>query len=119
MKIFLSIVKFVVVVVGEYLYYIAMIKRLYFIKTDSQAFQCIKKRHKHRQSKYLNAENVPEDLDNSDFKNRVRSHIPIHVSTLDKLLLFLTLNCPCLGVQKMWAKSSKMMRLFREGRSKI
>lgn len=74
MKILQSSVKLIVIFVGEYIYYIAMIKRLYFLRTnESEQFKCaIHPNNCHRLELYLDIQNIPKDLNFKEFKTKVK-----------------------------------------------
>ena len=93
----------------QFLYFLAIIKSMYFASTDNDQFfsknkhNSNKKELKHRQ-KYLDMSQFPEDLKVTDFKKEIRQHRQIQFSCKEKTFLFLHLIFPCIKSLNLWSK---------------
>ena len=93
----------------EYLYFLVMIKRLYFAKTEKEGIFKPEKSSpsyyvKHRLTKYKDINNLPENLKNTGFLNDIKNHREIRISCFEKLLLFLHVNLSCFQNLSCWSK---------------
>lgn len=85
----------------QFLYFMIMIKRLYYAKTsESDIFQPQNNQQssyvKNRLSKYTDDQQIPKELRNTGFRKDIRDHKEIRLSCRDKFFLFFHVYLGCL-----------------------
>ena len=69
--------------------------------------------------KYLEPENVPNELEYLNFKNRFNKHYSTQLTCWEEFLLFFHIRCPCLLRCSRWRKKKEYVRLYNRGKQKI
>lgn len=124
LKILQSVFRILIEPVRSYLFTLIMMKRLYFAKTeDDNVFREDNNKSsnfvEHKRSEYLDYDNIPQELQNSSFKEDIKFNRYIVLSNTDKFLLFLHFNLPCLMKISCWKKKHILTRFFKKGSRKL
>lgn len=124
---FKPVIGVIVYDVSQYLFFMVMIKRMYFAATqDGSIFSSLHPKGsyfvKNQNCRFLEEKELPPVLKQTSFNKRIKKHKYINVKLIDKILLYFCQLHPFVPMcccQSKNGRKSRLIRMFEKGKRRL